>query len=69
MPVVLGRTHIPGRSQYPAKQFTEHAKPDQPILDSFPGEYEARLTAEKPSVEVILASPETITDHVIYTTG
>jgi hypothetical protein len=67
--MLMGRPRIPRKDQYPAEHFAEYAQRDQLVLDSFRGEYEARLAAEEPTVKAILARPETITARVIYTTG
>jgi hypothetical protein len=67
--MLMGRPRIPRIDQYPAEHFAEYAQRDQLVLDSFRGEYEARLAAEEPTVKAILARPETITARVIYTTG
>jgi hypothetical protein len=67
--MVLDHPRIPNAGQYPAERFNEYAERDEQILASFRPEYEARLAAEEPSVREVMARPETIVAHVIYTTG
>lgn len=67
--MVLGRPLVPYRGQYPTERFEKYKARDQKTLSSFHTEYEARLTAEKPSVEKALNRPETIVAYVVYPTG
>jgi hypothetical protein len=67
--MVLERPHIPNANQYPQAQFTEFAKRDQQILDSFRGEYERRLKDEEAEAKAMVSDPATIVAHVVYATG
>ena len=67
--MVLGRPRIPARDQYPADQFSELAKRDQQILDSFRVEYERRRQHEADEVNAIVNNPKTVVAHVVYPTG
>jgi len=67
--MVLGRPHIPNRDQYPPGEFSELAKRDQRILDSFRVEYERRLQDESDEVKATVDNLKTIVAHVVYATG
>ena len=67
--MVLGRPLVPYRGQCPTERFDEYRARDEKTLSSFRGEYEARLAAEKPSVEKALDSPDTIVAYAVYPTG
>jgi len=67
--MVLGRPHIPARDQYSPEHFSELAKRDQQILDSFRVEYETRRQDEATEVHAIVNDPATIVAHVVYATG
>ena len=55
--MVLGRPLIPNRGQYRTESFEEHAERDRKILESSRAEYEARRSAEEPSVREVLDNP------------
>ncbi|HLC42547.1 MAG TPA: class I SAM-dependent methyltransferase [Methylomirabilota bacterium] len=67
--MVLGRPHIPIQDQYPPEHFSELAKRDQQILDSFQVEYERRCQDEAAEVDASVNNPATIVAHVVYATG
>jgi hypothetical protein len=67
--MVLGRPLIPDQDQYPPGSFSEFARRDQQILDSFRSEYERRQQQEEPEVSAIVNNPATIVAHVVYATG
>jgi hypothetical protein len=67
--MVLGRPHIPARDQYPPKHFSELAKRDQQILDSFRVEYERKQQDEADEVSAMVNNPKTVVAHVVYPTG
>lgn len=67
--MVLGRPHVPFHGQYPPERFSELAKRDQRILDSFRVEYERRQQDEAAEVNAVVNDPATIVVHVVYATG
>lgn len=67
--MIMGRPRVRYNRQNSSKSSMAAWEHDQIVLDSFAEEYKARLEAERPFVEEISRSAETIVAHVIYATG
>lgn len=67
--LMTGRPRVRFNRNNPVKSSMAAWEQDQMILDSFTEEYNARVEAERDSVDDISSRPQTIAAHVVYRVG